>query len=182
MKIGYLGPEASFTFSAASQAFPNEELISYQSIPACIRAVKQGKIPWAVVPIENTIEGSVHSTLDQLYHEADIPVQAEIVLPIQQQFMVHKSRANSWQKITKIISHPQAIAQSQAFLEEYFPNAQIEVAPSTAYGAQMVSEHPEEAIAAIGPISGASKYQLQIVAENIQDLKINQTRDRKSVV
>ncbi|MGX7243335.1 prephenate dehydratase [Enterococcus quebecensis] len=176
MRVGFLGPEASFTHNATKTAFPNEELISYHSIPACIKGVEFGEVDLGVVPIENTIEGSVNTTVDYLYHQTSIPVGAEIVLPIYQQLMVAKNNQDKWQETTKILSHPQALAQSQEFIRTYFPMAELEGTPSTAYAANFVASHPEQKIAAIAPKLSAQTYELSIVGKNIQDVAINQTR------
>ncbi|EOH98593.1 prephenate dehydratase [Enterococcus haemoperoxidus ATCC BAA-382] len=176
MKVGFLGPEASFTHNATKTAFPNEELISYHSIPACIKGVEFGEVDLGVVPIENTIEGSVNTTVDYLFHQTTIPVGAEIVLPIYQQLMVAKENKGAWQETSKILSHPQALAQSQEFIRTYFPMAELEATPSTAYAASFVASHPDQKIAAIAPKLSAEKYDLEIVGKDIQDVAINQTR------
>ena len=176
MKIGYLGPENSFTHTAAASAFSLDKLISYPSIPACIKAVEYGDVHLSVVPIENTIEGSVNTTLDYLFHQATISVSAEIVLPIQQQLLVAKENQNDWLEIKKVLSHPQALAQCEHFIQKYLPNALMEPVPSTTYGANYVKEHPQAKVATIASKEAANKYQLEIVAENIQDLEINHTR------
>ncbi|WP_321383773.1 prephenate dehydratase [uncultured Enterococcus sp.] len=176
MKVGYLGPESSFTHTATKTAFPNETLVPFHSIPACIKAVEFKEVDLGVVPIENTLEGSVNTTVDYLFHQSTIPVGAEIVLPIFQQLMVSKENQESWREVTRILSHPQALAQSQAFLNEYFPEAELEQTPSTAYAANFVSEHPQRKIAAIAPKLSAETYNLAIVKEDIQDVAINRTR------
>lgn len=176
MKVGYLGPESSFTYTATKTAFPNDTLVPFHSIPACIKAVEFKEVDLGVVPIENTLEGSVNTTVDYLFHQSTIPVGAEIVLPIFQQLMVSKKNQVNWTEVTRILSHPQALAQSQGFLNHYFPEAELEQTPSTAYAANYVSEHPNRPIAAIAPKLAAEKYGLTIVKENIQDVAINRTR------
>ncbi|MDH6364186.1 prephenate dehydratase [Enterococcus sp. PF1-24] len=176
MKIGYLGPESSFTHRAAMTAFPTETLIAYPSIPACIKAVEYEEVILAVVPIENTIEGSVNTTLDYLFHQADLTVGAEIVLPIHQYLMVAPEHQDNWQQLEKIISHPQALAQCRKFIEEHFDEIEIEQAPSTTYGANYVQLNRQRNIGAIAAKQAAEKYGLKIVAENIQDIEINRTR------
>ncbi|MGC6769692.1 prephenate dehydratase [Enterococcus sp. LJL128] len=178
MKVGYLGPESSFTHTATKTAFPNAELIPFHSIPACIKGVEFHEVDLGVVPIENTLEGSVNTTVDYLFHQGkgQIPVGAELVLPIFQQLMVNTNHQNNWHQVTRILSHPQALAQSQEFISRYFPNAVLEATPSTAYAANFVAAHPELTIAAIAPKLSAEKYGLTIVKEDIQDVAINRTR------
>lgn len=175
MKIGYLGPKSSFTYAAAKTAFPEAELLPFNTIPACITAYFEQALDYVVVPIENSIEGSVHPAIDQLYHHVKLPVQGEVVMRIQQQLMVNPKNKTIWQEAHKVISHPQAIAQSQSYLNRYFPDAIIEAAPSTTNGAKRVAESTEN-IAAIGSKQAAQEYGLMIVGENIQDAEYNQTR------
>ncbi|MDR0920849.1 MAG: prephenate dehydratase [Lactobacillales bacterium] len=177
MKVGYLGPVGSFSYTAAQTAFSNEEkyeLLPYSTIPACIKALEIGEVDLSVVPIENSIEGSVNTTVDYLFHKVSLKVSSEIVLPIAQQFMV--SKENLTETIERIYSHPQALAQSRMFIDTHFPEAEIEVTPSTAYAANYVAEHPEEPYAAIAPKLAAETYALEIISENIQDLELNNTR------
>ncbi|MBP1045679.1 prephenate dehydratase [Enterococcus sp. BWM-S5] len=176
MKVGYLGPESSFTHTATRTAFPEDTLVPFHSIPACIKAVEFNEVDLGVVPIENTLEGSVNTTVDYLFHQSSIPVGAEIVLPIFQQLMVSKENKENWKEIRRILSHPQALAQSQEFINCHFPDADLEQTPSTAYAASFVAEHPTQKIAAIAPKLSAEKYDLAIVQENIQDVAINRTR------
>ncbi|EIA21051.1 prephenate dehydratase [Listeria fleischmannii] len=176
MKIAYLGPAASFTHSAARSAFPAADLIPAASIPDCIMTIQNNEVDAAVVPVENTIEGSVNITLDYLFHFSDVPIQAELVLPIAQHVMVHPLNAASWQSVQKVMSHPQGLAQCEAFLKEELYGSVREATPSTAYAAKWVSEHPDELVAAIAPRLAAEEYGLQIVRENAQDIELNQTR------
>ncbi|MBC2062597.1 prephenate dehydratase [Listeria marthii] len=176
MKIAYLGPAASFTHAAAAKAFPNEEMVAKSTIPDCIMAIEKKDVDVAVVPIENTIEGSVNITLDYLFHFSSVPVVAEIVLPIAQHLMVHPAHVSTWKSVQKVMSHPQALAQCHTFLQAELYGVEREVTPSTAYAAKWVSNNPTELVAAIAPRMAASEYGLEIVKENAQDLELNQTR------
>ncbi|MCD2207612.1 prephenate dehydratase [Listeria booriae] len=176
MKVGYLGPVATFTHTAAVSAFPQDEAVAYASIPDCIMAIEKGRVDVAVVPIENTIEGTVNVTLDYLFHQSSVPIVAEIVVPIAQHVMVHPNNSNTWQSVQKVMSHPQAIAQCHTFLQTELYGVERETTPSTAYAAEWVSKHPDELIAAIAPYMAAETYGLTIVQENAQDIELNQTR------
>ena len=88
MKIAYLGPKGSFSHHVVQTAFPHEELQAFANITDVIKAYEQGLVDYSVVPVENSIEGSVHETLDYLFHQARIQAVAEIVQPIHQQLMV----------------------------------------------------------------------------------------------
>lgn len=96
MNVSYLGPESSFTYQAACQLFPTEQLTAYASIPVCLRALFRKQVDLAVVPVENSLEGSVHHTIDLLSKHPEVEVKSEIVLPIKQQLL-----GNPATKITK---------------------------------------------------------------------------------
>lgn len=172
MKIAYLGPKGSFSHHVVQTAFPKEELHAFANITDVIKAYEQGLVDYSVVPVENSIEGSVHESLDYLFHQARIQAVAEIVQPIHQQLMAVPDQS----KIEKIFSHPQALAQGKKFIDKHYPEAQIEVTASTAYAARFISEHPDQPYAAIAPKSSAEEYGLELIAEDIQEMEANFTR------
>ena len=137
MYVGYLGPSGSFTHNAALKAFPEAELVSLGTITEVIKSYEEGRVDYAVIPVENSIEGSVHESLDYLFHQADIRAVAEIVQPIKQQLMATKHH----EKIEKIFSHPQAIAQGKKYIKQHFPHAKIETTASTAFAARFVADN-----------------------------------------
>ncbi|MGV3467085.1 MAG: prephenate dehydratase [Heyndrickxia sp.] len=176
MKVGYLGPRGTFTDLAVRSAFPDYEGIAFTTIPECMEAVNKEEVDIAVVPFENALEGSVHLTIDYLFHEETVPIKAELIVPIQQHLMVHPSQQSNWKEVEKILSHPQAIAQSHKFLYRDFRGVTIEQMTSTAAAAKYISEHPELKMAAIANKIAAEKYKLSIVKENIHDYAFNHTR------
>jgi prephenate dehydratase len=176
VKIAYLGPEASFTDLAVRSAFSDDERHPYVTIPECIEAVMEDKVDLAVVPLENALEGSVHITIDYLFHEADLSIVAELTSPIQQHLMIHPKQQEKWQDVQKILSHSHALAQCHKYLHHYFRGVSLEQATSTAAAAKYVSENPEQLIAAIGNRLASEKYRLMIVQEDIHDFHFNHTR------
>ncbi|WP_462412363.1 prephenate dehydratase [Neobacillus sp. Marseille-QA0830] len=176
MKIGYLGPKATFCEFAVRNAFPECELNPFRTIPECMDAVVEKKVDLAVVPLENTLEGSVNITLDYLTQVVQIPIVGEITLPIQQHLMVHPDNAANWQNVTKIYSHSHAIAQCHKFLHNHFKGVPYEAVSSTAAAAKMVLENPEWDAAAIANELAAEEYGLTIVKPNIHDFDYNHTR------
>jgi prephenate dehydratase len=176
MKIGYLGPQATFTDLAVTTVFPNAEKVPYNTIPECIDAVSSGEVELGVVPLENAIEGSVNLTIDYLVHEQTLPIVGEIVAPIQQHLMVHPDHADAWTKIRCVYSHSHAIAQCHKFLHKHFKQAMYEYMTSTSAAAKFVSENPQLKIAAIANRLAAQTYGLTIVQENIHDYDYNHTR------
>lgn len=172
MKIAHLGPQGSFSEAAAQTAFPNDDLLPQKTIIHAILALEKDEADFAVVPIENSIEGSVTQTVDYLFHKTELSAVAELILPVHHQLLATAKT----KKIEQIYSHPQALAQTRVFLRENYPQAQLEVVDSTAAGAEYVANHPEENCAAIAPIGAQKCYKLQILQENIEDVSDNYTR------
>ncbi|WP_417429237.1 prephenate dehydratase [Halpernia sp.] len=172
MKIAYLGPEASFTQLATSQIFDDETLIPHSNILDCFNAVKNGDVEKAVVPLENSIEGTVSMTLDYLYDFKKIFIESEVVMPIAHHLLVNKNNPD----FDKIISHPQALAQCYHFLDKNFKNCTRKDFSSTAAAAKYVSENPDKKIAAIANSYAAKLYDLKILKKNIHDFEQNHTR------
>ena len=171
MKVAFLGPKGSFSHHVAQEAFPQADLVPYQNITEVMKAYEGKEVDYSVVPVENSIEGSVHETLDYLFHQAEIQAVAEIVQPIKQQLL-----ATSLDKpIEKVFSHPQALAQGKGYIRQHYPEA-IEITASTAYAARFVAEHPDQPFAAIAPRTAAVEYGLQVVAQDIQEMEENFTR------
>lgn len=171
MKIAYLGPSGSFTHNAALSAFPKAELVAYSTITEVLKAYQDKEVSFAIVPVENSIEGSVHETTDYLFHEGNMLAVTEIIQPIKQQLM-----AVTVTQPEKIFSHPQAIAQGKKYITEHYPKAQLEATASTAYAARFVAENPDKPYAAIAPQAAADQYGLTVIAKDIQEIEENFTR------
>jgi len=174
MKIAFLGPEASFTQLAAIQLFPGEELVPQPNILDCFEAVENGEAKRAVVPLENSIEGTVSMTLDYLYKTPGIQILAEAVMPIAHHLMVHPDSDSG--SVEKIYSHPQALAQSFHFLDTHFKEVQKQDFSSTAAAARYVSENADRNLAAVANQFAANLYGLKIIHHNIHDFEQNHTR------
>jgi prephenate dehydratase len=176
MKVGFLGPKATFTDLAVQKVFPGYEYQPYTTIPESMDAVVEQKVDLAVVPIENALEGSVNITLDYLTQVVQLPIVGEITLPIKQHLMVHPENQDHWQDVSKVYSHSHAIAQCHKFLHTSLKGVPFESVSSTAAAAKMVMDHPEQNIAAIANELAASEYGLSIVQRDIHDFKYNHTR------
>jgi prephenate dehydratase len=175
LKVGFLGPRATFTDLAVQKMFPLvQQAIPYDTIPECMDAVTDGEIDVATVPLENALEGSVNITLDYLIHEMEIPIQGEIATPIAQHLMVHPK--NKTNQVEMIYSHSHAIAQCHKHLHQKWKGIPSENMTSTAAAARYVMEHPELPIAAIANELAAKEYGLEIIAPNIHDFTHNHTR------
>ncbi|NGP45476.1 prephenate dehydratase [Bacillaceae bacterium SIJ1] len=175
-KIGYLGPQGTFSSEAVSRAFPDGVHVPYTTIPSCMDAVSNGDVDYALVPLENTLEGSVNLTIDYLIHENTLPVVGEIIVPIQQHLLMHPDYADQWKNVTTVLSHSHALAQCHQFLRQELPNAGTETMTSTAAAAKYVAEQRESVNAAIANRAAADVFSLAVVQENIHDLANNHTR------
>jgi prephenate dehydratase len=171
MKIAFLGPHASFTQLAATQIFADEELVPQSSILDCFNAVKNNEVDKAVVPLENSIEGTVSMTLDYLY-DFDVLIETELVMPIAHHLMIHPDQ----ETFERVISHPQALAQTFHFRYDHFKDIPSQDYSSTAAAAKLVSDNPNEKWAAVANRYSAKLYGLKIIHENIQDFEQNHTK------
>lgn len=173
-RIAYLGPEGSFTEEAATAyAGQGAELIAFPEIAAVISALTHRLVDRAVVPIENSIEGSVSATLDQLIHPDRAPrIMAELNLPVRHHLVARPGTALT--DIERVVSHPQAVAQCRLFMLEHLP--QVQLLPALSTSAAVSSLVHSNHIAAIGNERAARRYGMAILAEDIQDSSDNTTR------
>ena len=174
--VSYLGPEASFTHVAARYLFGSSGLSSQPTIPDCIEAVTAGLVAYAVVPLENALEGSVPLTIDYMFKGNELFINAEISTPIEQHLMVNYKQKELLDEIEAIHSHPHALAQCHKYLMYQYRKVPLIQTTSTAAAAKYISENPDEKIAAIGNRLAAEKYGLHIAEESIQDFRYNHTR------
>lgn len=175
MRVGFLGPAGTFTEEAlrASAPVPVEE-VPYPSIYEAVMAVHDGSIEMAVVPIENSLEGSVTTTLDTLAVDAeDVRIAKEFVLPITHNLIARTPL--ELESVSKVLSHPQATPQCTRFLRERLPHAERQVAGSTAEAVRIVAE-TDAPWAAIGSKLAAELYGATVLAEGIEDEAGNETR------
>ena len=172
-RIAYLGPEGTFTQETAIRYDPEAELESFPTVAAVALAVSSGIAQEGVVPIENSLEGSVTATLDLLIHGARLLISRELVLPIVHCLLVKPGTRSA--DIQIIYSHPQSLGQCRNFLERCFPKAQLEASLSNATAADTVKEGPA-GVAAIAPSRNAELRSLEILAHGIQDSEYNVTR------
>jgi len=174
--IAYLGPEATFTHIAADYLFGSSGLLPFPTIPDCIEAVTSGRATYAVVPLENALEGSVPMTIDYMYTEKELFINAELSIPIEMHLMVNKAQMNFVDEIKSIHSHPHALAQCHKYLLYRFSKTPLISTTSTAAAVKYIAENPDEKIGAIGNKFAAKKYDLHMVEENIHDFHFNHTR------
>lgn len=169
--VACLGPEASFSHLAVRSHFGLDTSVSQQkTIYQVFDAVERGKADWGVVPVENSMEGAVNLTLDRLI-STPLKIRGEILLRISYCLL---SGEQDIGRIRKVYSHPQALAQCQAWLRTHLPQAELIEMESTAGAAASVQGKPGGA--ALGSRMAAEIYGLNILAENIEDHPSNTTR------
>jgi chorismate mutase/prephenate dehydratase len=170
LRIGYLGPQGSFSHAAAMRKFGQSvEYEPVTDIGSIFDEVSKGHCNLGLAPVENTMGGGVIETLDAMI-DSDVKVCAEILMAIH-----HNLMANcSLEDIEKIYSKPEVFAQCRGWLSSTFKDAQTIAVASTARAAQMAAEEPNTA--AIGSTAAAELYGLGIVCENVEDVANNVTR------
>ncbi len=169
--IAFLGPEATFCHQASLAYFGRScRFLPCDSIPDVFRQVELGKAHFGVVPIENSTEGAVGTTLDELAGSG-LKISGEAVLRISHALM---SKEEDLAEIEKVYSHPQALAQCQGWLRRNLPGRTLVPTSSTASAAGLVSQDRHSA--AVGSAVLAEIHGLAILADQIQDLSLNLTR------
>jgi chorismate mutase/prephenate dehydratase len=171
LRVGYFGPEGTFTHQAARQNFGQlADLASLGSIAEVFAAIERGAVDLGVVPVENTTEGVVTQTFDALA-EHEVSICGEVVLRISQQLL---SRSGRLEDVRSVVSHPQPLAQCRLWLDRHLPTAARIEAASTAVAARMAAE--DAALAAIGSAIAGEVYGLRTVEPSIEDRRDNTTR------
>lgn len=179
VSIAHLGPPGTYAEAAAlayahtlaSETGSQPLLCPCPSIAQTIRSVAQGQAHLAVIPVENSIEGSVAVTLDTLWQLDTLQIQQALVLPIRHALL---SRASSLEPIKTVYSHPQALAQCQKWLEKYVPTAQLVPTRSTTEALQYLDEDYTAGV--ITSQRAAQLYNLPVLASAINDYPDNCTR------
>ena len=178
VSVAHLGPPGTYAEAAAlayvswlTQMGKEALLCPYPSITQTLRAAAQGQANLAVVPVENSVEGSVTTTLDTLWQMDSLQIQQALVLPISHALM---SRAANLEAIQTVYSHPQALAQCQGWLERFLPQAQLVPTNATTEALKYLDE--DKTAGAIASSRAAQLYNLPILVCPINDYVDNYTR------
>lgn len=173
--VAYLGPPGTFTEEALQnwRELRYEEAIPFPTVEEAILAVEDNVAEKAVVPIENSIEGSVNATLDSLAFETEVLIQAEKVCKVRH-YLLARENVNL-DGVSRVISHPQAAAQCRRHLVELLPGVEVEAANSTSEAA-LRAARSDEPVAALGSKLAADLYGLSILREGMEDHPENRTR------
>ena len=163
-RYAYLGPEGTFTEAALHQiTSADDELIPYANVTAALDAVRAGAVSKALVPIENSVEGVVARTLDELATGTALVITAETTLPVAFALMVMPERVG--QKINRLATHPHAESQCRTYIARELPDVEIIDTPSTAAAAKNLAHGTFDA--AIAAKWAAEKYGRTVIAEDI---------------
>ncbi len=180
--VGLLGPKGSYSEQALMQIqekYKNtdkgseSQVMFFDSIDEVILALSSGKISKAILPFENSIQGTVLETLDGLYRHK-LKINEEVIVKINHVIsgLDKKIPAN---QIKYIYSHPQALGQCRTYVEEKYPKAKLVITPSTSFAFRKIRDEGLTDSLAIGSRFASDVYGLSCIDENIQDVKNNQT-------
>lgn len=181
LKVGYLGPEGTFSEGASLQykkKIGKADFLPFSSFHDIIIAAHKGKIDEGIVPIENSVEGTIGIVTDMLVNEVSLKIKQELVIPVKH-YLLSKFKV-PLNSITEVLSHPQVIDQCKNYLRKKLPKAKIRFSYSTAEAARQVATTVElrgiEVPAAIATIEAAKLYRLHVIASKINDYPDNSTR------
>jgi prephenate dehydratase len=176
-RVGYLGPEGTFSEEAlfASASADAVEPVPLASIYEAVMQLRQGELEWAIVPIENSLDGSVSVTLDLLAQlSSELQIVAEALLRVRHSLIAAQPLALA--QIDTVLSHPQVPGQCERFLRSELAHARILPASSTAEAVRTVVKEGSPGQAALGTPLAAQIYGATVIREGVQDSEDNETR------
>ena len=171
LKIGFLGPEGTFSHQAVLKHFGHScRALPLATLDEVFGMVQAHDADFGVVPIENSTAGTVTHTLD-LFLGSPLKICGEVEMRIRQHLM---GRMQRLEDVRRVCAHPQSLAQCQAWLRQYLPDVETVATPSNAEGARRARD--EQGTAAIAPDAAAQIYDLQVLVAEIEDESDNTTR------
>lgn len=175
-RVGFLGPHGTFAEEAllSQPDLAAGTAVPFRDVPHVITAVERGDVDLGVVPIENSIEGSVTVTLDTLAFDTELLVQREVDLPVALQLCARPGTRLA--DVHTVISHPNPLGQTRLWMAKHLPDAVTVAANSTADAALQVAKSRKSGIASIGTKQGAKHAGLSVLARDIEDHPDNETR------
>jgi len=176
IRTGFLGPHGTFAEEAllTQPDLAAGEAVPFRDVPHVITAVERGEVDLGLVPIENSIEGSITVTLDTLAFDTELLVQREVDLPVSLHLCAPKGTKLA--DITTVVSHPNPLGQTRMWMAKHLPDAVTVAANSTAEAAKQVAKSRAKGMASIGTRQGAALAGLEILESEIEDHPENQTR------
>lgn len=175
-RIAYLGPSGTFCEAAllTMPAWRDAQHVPAASVQSAIDAVRGDKVEMALIPIENSVEGSVSVTLDELAKGIRLVIIDEVTLPVRFTIMGRPGLAMS--EVGSVASHTHALAQVRGWISEHLPEALVIPTLSTAGAAASLLQDPPPFDAAVAPRLAAERYGLTVLAEDIGDTEEATTR------
>jgi len=181
LKVGYLGPEGTFSDEASAtyrKMIGKADFMPFSTFHDILLAVDKGRIDEGIVPIENSVEGTIGIVTDMLVNDVNLKIKDEIVIPVTH-FLLAKKKA-PLNKFTEVLSHPQVIDQCKNYIRKKLPKAKIRFTYSSAEAARQAATTIEiegvEMPAAIANKASARLYGLKVIASKINDYPDNSTR------
>ncbi len=171
MRVAFSGIAGAFASIAAGKIFPSAERVPYNDFLSAYRAVESGECDVAVLPIENSTAGEVGQVVDLMF-SGSLFVNGVYDFSVHHNLLGTKDATT--ESIREVISHPQALAQCEAYIREH-GYAQIQ-AGNTAIAAKQVAERKDPTVAAIASVETAELYGLKVLDHNINEEDINTTR------
>lgn len=175
-KVGFLGPPGTFTQEALLQVTDPEaaDLIYYPTVEEVVHAVESGELDAGIVPIENSVEGSVNATIDALgFDSQEVTISKEVILPVRLHLLA--KTGTKLADVAEVFSMPMATAQCRRFLRDRLPGVKVTAANSTAEAAGRVA-YQQGTAAAIGPNLAAQLYALEVIERDVTDHPEAETR------
>jgi prephenate dehydratase len=163
--VAYLGPEGSFCHQAARMLHTHaDEFIPMKDVKSVVAAVECGEVRHGLVPIENSVEGEVTSTVHEIvFNTANVFVREEVVIPVSFHAYTNSPHAMP----TTVVSHPFALAQCQNFISS--SNLIVKSADSTSAACENLAKNPDSTVVALGSVLAGELYGLHIYKENVED-------------
>ena len=172
MRIAFQGAAGAYSEAAAIRDWPQAETIGYESFEEVFAAVAAGRVSHGILPVENSIGGSIHRNYDLLL-DHDLPIVGETELPVVHNLLALPGVALSG--VRRVFSHPQGLAQCEQYLKR-LPGVELVATYDTAGGAKLVAEQKLQGAAALASRRAAEVFGLEVLQEAVQDFEYNITR------
>lgn len=170
--IAYLGPEGSFCHQAALMLKTStDDLVPMKDVKSVVAAVERGEVEHGLVPVENSVEGEVTSTIHEIvFNTSQVVVREEVVVPVSFHAFVNSSSASP----TVAVSHPFALAQCQKFIAR--SSLSTKTSDSTSAACRDLAQNPDTSVVALGSPLAGEIYGLHVFEENVEDNKLAHTK------
>jgi len=173
-KLGFLGPPGSFGEQAALRYDPNATRVPFDNHAEVLKALVADQVERVILPVENSLEGSVMENIDGILREENLSICAEVVLPVEH-FLI-AAQGTDLRHVKVVMSHPQALGQCRAFLDELEQEQPLQYEPAFSTAGAVAEAVRTPGTAAIGSRRAAELYNGHILAANIADVRNNKTR------